>query len=104
MADERMVPLEKPGELVNLAVTPKDFFNARVVRKDGAPIDAKPDSEHFMTYAEAGYHLTDYYEDKTPYEGPKTKQAAAYRERKAAESSAASKATDEKPVAEAKKG
>jgi hypothetical protein len=103
MADERRVPLSKPGENVSIAVTPDDFFKARVVRKDGAPIDAQAGGEHFMTYAEAGYRLTDYYEDKTPYEGPKTKQAAAYRERKAAEETAASKADDKPKPAEAKK-
>lgn len=99
MTDERMVPLSKPGEIVNIAVTPHDFFHARVVRKDGAPIEVKPGSEHYMTYAEAGYHLGDYYEDKTPYDGPKTKQQAAYRERAAAKA----ETPKAEPKAEAKK-
>ena len=111
MADERMVPLDKTGELVNMAMTPRDFFTKRTIRKDGAPFDAQDGTEHFMTAAEAGYRLTGYYESKEVYDGPKTlRQYEREQEEKRAERQAArsepAKAVapaDDKPKAEAKK-
>lgn len=61
---EKLVPMTKGGRPVELAVTPRDFMRAKVVPKG---------TNEFETYADAGYHLTDRYEDLTEYDGPKTK-------------------------------
>lgn len=104
---EKLVPLSRPGEMVNLAVTPRDFFSKRVVRKADGPVDAS--GADFETYAEAGYRLGDYYEDMTPYDGPKTQRAYEHQqderraERAAARSAEAQPARAEAPKAEAKK-
>lgn len=109
MADERMVPLEKPGEMVNLAMTPADFFGKKLLRKGDAPVDSMQTAD-METYADAGYTLGDYYEDMTPYDGPKTKrqyetqQEERKAERAAARAEAPKPAADDKPkAAEAKK-
>lgn len=66
MEDERMVPLFKDGQPVEMAVTPKAFFGAKLHRK----------GEHEMeTYAEAGYSLGERYESLEPYDGPRTLRA-----------------------------
>ena len=84
MADERMVPLfDKDGRPVELAVTPKAFFSAKLHRKDEHTVE---------TYAEAGYSLGERYESLEPYDGPKTLREYE-RERSAAKA----------PKAEAKK-
>lgn len=102
MADERMVPLTKPGELVNLAMKPNDFFNEKTMQKDGGS------PGELETAADAGYRLGDYYEDMTPYDGPKTKRTYERQQgEKRAERSAAAKAdapkADEPVKAETKK-
>lgn len=100
MADERMVRLLRGGQPVDMAVTPADFFRARVVRKDGAPIEAKPGSEHYMTYAEAGYALSDRYESLELYDGPRTKRAyERQQEERRAARSAPSRVEAPKPEA-----
>lgn len=107
MVDERMVPLLRDGQAVQMAMTPRDFFNKRSFRKDDAPIDAT--AEHFQTAAEAGYTLGDRYEDLTEYDGPKSKRAyeRVQDEKKAAhvavKTPEPAKADDGKPKAEAKK-
>lgn len=101
---EKLVPLSRDGVEQGIAVSPPDFFKRPLVRKDGAPGDGtRP--EHFETYADAGYQLSDYYEDRTPYEGPKSKRQHAARERKAQEERAAASADEKAPSkAEARKG
>lgn len=92
---EKLVPLILDGVPQSIAVAPDDFFKR--------PLYRKPDGE-MVSYADAGYHLSDYYEDMTPYDGPKSKQAKAARERKADEEKAApAEAPADKPKPEAKK-
>lgn len=95
-----MVPLSKPGEMVNLAVTPHDFFTKKLLRKGDAPVDSMRTAD-METYAEAGYRLGDRYEDGSEYDGPKTqRQYESAQEGRRAERAAA---RSEAPKAEAPK-
>jgi hypothetical protein len=91
---EKLVPLILDGVPQSIAVAPDDFFRR--------PLFRKPDGE-IVTYADAGYRLSDYHEDLTPYDGPKSKQMKAARERKATEDAKAEAPPAERPKAEAKK-
>lgn len=71
MADDRMVPLLKDGQLTDMAMRPRDFFSAKTMPKG----DVR-DAGELVTAADAGYTLGDRYEDKTEYDGPKTKRQA----------------------------
>lgn len=101
---EKLVPLMKDGQRVEIAVTPADFQRAKMVRKDGAPADASR-PEHFESYMDAGYRLSDYYENMEPYDGPKTKaQFTREAEERRAARAEAPKAAESAPAkAEAKK-
>lgn len=89
---ERLVPLILNGVEQSLAVSPADYHRKKLHRKaDG----------ELVSYAEAGYRLGEYYENKEPYDGPKTKAAFEKESegRKAARS--APKAEPEQAVAAA---
>jgi hypothetical protein len=70
----KLVPLKKSGEMLNIAVTPHDFRTAKVV----------PDGKGgFQTYEDAGYKLTDHYEDGSEFVAPEQRQSAPASEAKA---------------------
>lgn len=96
---EKLIPLFKDGQPVEMAMTRDDFF-----RKKTMPVG----TSEFETAAEAGYRLGDRYEDLTEYDGPKSKAqyASQQEERRAARAAEAPKpeaAKAEAPKAEAKK-
>lgn len=95
---EKMIPLFKDGQPVELAMTPGDFF-----RRKTMPVG----TDEFETAAEAGYRLGDRYEDLTEYDGPKSKAQYANQqeERRAARAAAQAPApkADEATKTEAKK-
>ena len=95
---EKLVRLMKDGVPTEIAMTPSDFFRVKAARKD----------EHTLeTYADAGYTLSDRYEDLTVYDGPKSKRAydREQEEKRAARSAPKAEAKPaEKPApAEARK-
>lgn len=63
---EKMIRLLKGGQLTEIAMTSHDFFHKKSMRK----------GEHeFQTAADAGYTLSDRYEDLSEYDGPKSRRA-----------------------------
>jgi hypothetical protein len=94
---EKLVPLRLNGQPVEIAVAPDDFFRRKLYRKDDGEM---------VTYADAGYSLSDRYEDLTEYDGPRTKRAYEHQqeERRAERAAARAEAPKAEPAkAEAKK-
>lgn len=94
MADERLVPLMKDGQIVEIAVAPDDFFRRKLFRAD--------DGEQ-ITYAEAGYRLSDRYEDLSEYDGPKSKAQYTHQQEERRAARAAEAPKPEPAKAETKK-
>lgn len=88
----KRVFLTKGGEVQSLAVTPSDFRRRKVVR------GRRPGE--LLTYEEAGYRLSDQYEDGSRYEPPPP-PVEAERSPRAEHSKAEAKA---EPKSTAKKG
>lgn len=86
---EKLVPLILDGVPQSIAVAPDDFFKR--------PLYRKPDGE-MVTYASQGYRLSDYFEDMTVYDGPKSERQRAAQEQKAKEDRAAELKAEEKPA------
>lgn len=103
---EKLIPLYKDGQPVEMAMTASDFFRKKVMPKG----DVR-DAGELVTAADAGYSLGDRYEDLTEYDGPKTKRQheRAAEERRAERSAPrtepvkADLPAHETPKAEAKK-